>query len=632
MFSYSPFHSNVFTKQPDLEKSVNVESRFVDLADFFFVSHPRSGQKEGKEHERIMFFYPDSENLNKQTDVTGFAEAVVNFTSTLSEPNCFSLHHEEYNFRYINSANSREIVLIVEGGEFLIGTCLNRKICKEQEYFPHLATIKALLEKSYESFRLFFGTFSALLASNRNTFKQRLNCFFTPYLQQLHVNKIPLMDLFSGVECLATRCMEEFPEIKQTMFFYQNKLIQYSVNKSDLIAINQFLTDNLIPFADHSELIPELGSNRGSKYTGSFITGVTDFLGDLSQETQFPIVYLSSDTCSETNFNVSTEYTPFELVAYRTLNATICCFVHSECVKKTGFLEGLAEFLDKRMSELASKIGEAVKDLPGAVQSDIAFHFIYYNPDSLSLRTNFSSAIALSQSPSSLPPASIYKLACETYDHFTSNDLSNDFAQVFVKAENDWWIVFKKMNRRIITLFIPHTVTSNVSDIHDQTNLILSHFSNNMFISSLPTMSDSDDDYMSADFMSRMEDVKPGVNSSRSQKRMLQIDFNRDAANQRNVKMPKKHELEKMRLDEGLNRPICSESKGFSLLSKMGYKPGMSLGKKREGESEGIKEPVEIQIKINKSGLGHDSDEKKNKKRDAICTLRKCPKGPVKWK
>lgn len=61
---------------------------------------------------------------------------------------------------------------------------------------------------------------------------------------------------------------------------------------------------------------------------------------------------------------------------------------------------------------------------------------------------------------------------------------------------------------------------------------------------------------------------------------------NRDAAEQmaaEQKKPLKKAELEKNILMEGLNQPICSQSKGFALMAKLGYKPGMSLGKKRDG-------------------------------------------------
>lgn len=38
-------------------------------------------------------------------------------------------------------------------------------------------------------------------------------------------------------------------------------------------------------------------------------------------------------------------------------------------------------------------------------------------------------------------------------------------------------------------------------------------------------------------------------------------------------------EVQKERLEEGLSTAISSSNKGFSMLQKMGYQPGTSLGK-----------------------------------------------------
>ena len=40
--------------------------------------------------------------------------------------------------------------------------------------------------------------------------------------------------------------------------------------------------------------------------------------------------------------------------------------------------------------------------------------------------------------------------------------------------------------------------------------------------------------------------------------------------------------LEKEKRDEGLGAALTSDNKGFSLLAKMGYKPGMAIGKSGE--------------------------------------------------
>lgn len=57
----------------------------------------------------------------------------------------------------------------------------------------------------------------------------------------------------------------------------------------------------------------------------------------------------------------------------------------------------------------------------------------------------------------------LFRLVYETYDRFITK--SKLFAQIYMKADNDWWIIFKKMERRILVLFISQTVASTIVDI-----------------------------------------------------------------------------------------------------------------------------------------------------------------------
>ena len=58
--------------------------------------------------------------------------------------------------------------------------------------------------------------------------------------------------------------------------------------------------------------------------------------------------------------------------------------------------------------------------------------------------------------------------------------------------------------------------------------------------------------------------------------------------------------LEAEHREEGLQKSLDSSNKGFALLAKMGYKPGDSLGKSKTG----IVEPIGIEVKNNRGGLG----------------------------
>ena len=83
------------------------------------------------------------------------------------------------------------------------------------------------------------------------------------------------------------------------------------------------------------------------------------------------------------------------------------------------------------------------------------------------------------------------------------------------------------------------------------------------------------EDYMSEAFLSSLEDVRPGL-KSRSERR-------KDRASEHKKIAPKHKRLkisECKAREEGLATPLSVENKGFSMLQKMGYKEGMSLGKR----------------------------------------------------
>ncbi len=138
------------------------------------------------------------------------------------------------------------------------------------------------------------------------------------------------MDLFAGVdfmpltsgtdyldaECLMTRLTAEFPLVKHTVFLYQQRLIQYTVEKPDLIPLFRFIVDSVISYSLQLELQPEVGMRRMSigssdrrTREGSFVQGISeesDYWGELTAH-GFPRVYLHDG---------ASRYKPYELVSY----------------------------------------------------------------------------------------------------------------------------------------------------------------------------------------------------------------------------------------------------------------------------------------------------------------------------
>ncbi|CAH1364806.1 hypothetical protein MTP99_001166 [Tenebrio molitor] len=126
-------------------------------------------------------------------------------------------------------------------------------------------------------------------------------------------------------------------------------------------------------------------------------------------------------------------------------------------------------------------------------------------------------------------------------------------------------------------------------------------------------MSDSEEDYMSDKLlMNCKEDLRPGLVFNRTTKRRYELEKKRKDIEAKKPKNSKEREAELR--ENGLNTAISSDNKGFKLLEKMGFKQGQGLGKTKSG----ITEPIKIELKSGKSGLGTESKikEKIIKKRE----------------
>ncbi|BFZ11869.1 hypothetical protein BsWGS_14908 [Bradybaena similaris] len=118
-------------------------------------------------------------------------------------------------------------------------------------------------------------------------------------------------------------------------------------------------------------------------------------------------------------------------------------------------------------------------------------------------------------------------------------------------------------------------------------------------------MSSDEEDYMSDAFLQKCGDTRPGL-VSQKHKRKHEIEKAQKEANTKNTVIPKQ-KLEANHREAGLKSSISSDSKGFALLQKMGYKPGMGIGKHGTGQVE----PISIELKNNRSGLGKDTEMKR---------------------
>lgn len=119
-------------------------------------------------------------------------------------------------------------------------------------------------------------------------------------------------------------------------------------------------------------------------------------------------------------------------------------------------------------------------------------------------------------------------------------------------------------------------------------------------------MSEEEEDYMSDAFLSKIQDVKPGVSMVRRVKEAMKREEQQKEKNIKNRQKTYK-ETEKESREVALQSSISNENKGFALLQKMGYKAGQGLGK----EGAGRVDPIPLNIKTDRGGIGLEELKKR---------------------
>jgi len=122
---------------------------------------------------------------------------------------------------------------------------------------------------------------------------------------------------------------------------------------------------------------------------------------------------------------------------------------------------------------------------------------------------------------------------------------------------------------------------------------------------------EDEEDYMSDAFLSKIVDTRPGLSKGNGRKRKSN-DGPRPSKSTPTVKSVKVLQTEK--LQEGLKTSLGSDNKGSKMLEKMGFKKGMNLGKKGDGRSE----PVPIELKSGRTGLGLEAHRKRKQDQAVI--------------
>lgn len=126
-------------------------------------------------------------------------------------------------------------------------------------------------------------------------------------------------------------------------------------------------------------------------------------------------------------------------------------------------------------------------------------------------------------------------------------------------------------------------------------------------------MSEEEDDYMSLKFLEEAEQFETKRQETYSERRKRQL-----REHEKNTQIKSRAQLEAEQLEKGLNQSVAqSENKGMKMLMKMGFKQGSGLGK------DGIKEPIQVDLKKDRMGIGMKRAREQDEERELEHELKK---------
>lgn len=111
---------------------------------------------------------------------------------------------------------------------------------------------------------------------------------------------------------------------------------------------------------------------------------------------------------------------------------------------------------------------------------------------------------------------------------------------------------------------------------------------------------EEEDDYMSLKFLEGAKEFESKRQETYSERRKKQLRLQQEKAY-----IKPRAQLEQEEREKGLQTSVDESNKGMKMLMKMGFKKGMALGQ------GGIVEPIKVDLKAGRSGIGMESELRK---------------------
>ncbi|XP_047479694.1 vacuolar fusion protein CCZ1 homolog isoform X2 [Penaeus chinensis] len=432
----------------------------------FFIFNASYGQKEGHEHEKILFYHPSSTEIDIQVRHVGLAEAITRYSSTFKKDgDCEAVHTQKTRQAFYQPEPNIWMVLTVSVG-WITKKRDTGPVREYQSEGVQDVVLRARLVNMYRAFTLQHASFTRVhTTSGLQALKSTINSFFSSYLSSVEVSGGDILSVWSGVSflpldrqtflrihCCLSLLQGSFPSISHTAFFYNNHVVWCGLGMEDLRSLSQYLNNQLLPgcLSSSSAGHPSKASSYLSRFVG---IGVT------------PSIQIHAH-------NESGDLKPYHLLVYTLAGATVCLTLPDNEKLTPSLYEKIDRVLEAKVSQLASDIGEQInKKSSSGTSSDSggssSFRYVYHNHMNLATKTTVHGASL------SVPVEVMRTIA----DMHTDIKKCNS-GELVVKTSQDHWVVGRCGDGREFYVVVSHK-NANLVEVTDEVNrMCSSHFSN----------------------------------------------------------------------------------------------------------------------------------------------------------
>ncbi|XP_025831375.1 vacuolar fusion protein CCZ1 homolog [Agrilus planipennis] len=168
----------------------------------FFIFNSTYCIKEGEEQNKILFYFPPTEDLNTQINNVGLVEAIIKFTGNFKS---------QCDTRSLHTLKTRQLYYQPEKNFWMTMTLnlpFKVKSKEEVEQLDYMEdeiqdeVYNAVLKQAYDLYYLFFGSFSDGSGSDTILLKSKLMNHFSPYLKSIKLAHCDIMNIFNGIHFL----------------------------------------------------------------------------------------------------------------------------------------------------------------------------------------------------------------------------------------------------------------------------------------------------------------------------------------------------------------------------------------------------------------------------------------------